>query len=119
MKISGEHLLHFLTSQNSLLDSKLTSIGVVERDNEVAIDLTFTSRKDADYCQIKLSFDAVREFLFSHSNDYVFGNVETVKFTKTSDMYYYFSIDPDPSTKEPSNDDGDFIKALRISAIIS
>jgi hypothetical protein len=119
MHISGVDVLSFLAGRNSLLDAKLASLFICERDDSVAVELFFTARRGAEYDRIRLGFECVMEFDFTYSSDYTFGNVEGLKFAMTDDGQFYLSIDPDPSSNGPCKEDRDFVRAMKIWAEVN
>lgn len=116
MRISDDEVLNFLKGHNSLLDGKLTSLLICERNNLVAVELFLTARDGAEYSQLRLIFEHVTGFDFTYSKDYIFGNVEDLKFLITEDGQFYLSLDPDLSEKRASQEDRDFVRGKKLFA---
>ena len=68
-----------------------------------------------NYGSVKIVFNDVCGFRFSHCSEYVFGNIERVKFFWLQWMEFLSSIDPDPvNLDSPSVMDNDCISAKNI-----
>lgn len=119
MKIADVEVLDYLTGRNSLLDSVLEELRVSSSKGGLMVELTFSARAGADYGQLKLVFECVTQFMFNFSDDYIFGNVEDVKFVRTENEGFYLSIDPEPGNEMPANGDHDLVASKSIRAEIS
>ena len=88
-------VLDYLTTSNSLLDSKLVSLQVAECDGGMEIEMRFAARPSASNSRLTLKFREVIEFGFYFSSEFVFYNVEQIKFEATASGCFYLSLDPD------------------------
>lgn len=115
MRIEGVPALEFLKGKDSLLDSRLLSLVVNDGDDGLVVEARFSAREGASYLWVKIVFMRVCDFYFSYSNEYIFGNVERVKFVVTDGGLFYLSIDPDVESGDvPSELDSDFVSSKRI-----
>lgn len=67
---------------------------------------------------LNISFLKVKEYSFSWNENYIFYNIETLKFFKKDDLFY-ISFDPDGSDDTISKNDQDFIISESIEGILS
>lgn len=106
--------LELSSGENSLLDARIESVAIKNTDF-LCIDLIFKMSENSIYEKILLRFIDVIEFSFFHNNNYVFYNVEDVKFIKNVDNQFYLSLDP--STQDGiSERDQDYIVSKSIVA---
>ncbi len=119
MQISGETVLNFLTGKNSIIDGKLLSICVQDAEEAVSVVLEIAPRPGASFKYLKLIFEQVSEFEFSHRSEYVFGNIEALKLSINADRQFYLSVDPDLSSEGPSDQDRDYVISKGLTAEVA
>ena len=117
--LSGSDSLAFFKKSNSLIDSMLSHFEVKKGEYGVIAELVLSLRDSSEFSTAQFVFTDVKMVGFFYSNDYVFYNVENVKFMSSPEGYFYLSLDPDESEQGLSDDDQDFVLAGGLEVIAS
>ncbi len=119
MKYFNVDVLSTLINENSLLDVTLESISIFEENYLVNVILEIGLRPKSEFKKIKLIFLNVEECGFSYEKNISFKTVADSKFFKTSDGYFYLSLDPFFGDRNKISDkDTNFVKSKKIEMIV-
>ena len=103
----NKNLIDKLVNDLSLISSKIKNITIYELNSDVMIDVDLILSYSKSFKKVRLKFINVIEYSFYHNSDYIFYNVETLKFFKEDNIY--ISFDPDEQNELKSAEDNDFI----------
>jgi hypothetical protein len=112
---NGETLINFFTEERSLVSSKVYRIDIFLKDEDLSIDLYLELLGSKN--RVKISFCGIKEYSFYHHSDYIFYNIETVKFFKSSEGIY-ISLDPIDERECISDEDKDYIFSNEVEGFI-
>ncbi len=110
----NNELLKLLSGENSLLDATVTGVALYEKNSIVMADVKLRPRSSSDFQELHLVFADVIEFGFYYSSEFIFYNVERVKFFSLDNEKFYLSLDPDDEEEEVSPEDQDFIMSKMV-----
>ena len=114
MQESSRTTWDYLKNQVTFLDARIEEIKIFSENEILNISVTLITRSG----KISILFEDVVEYNFYHNKNYIFYNVEDYKFLYlNSSEEFYISFDPDQSTQELCEHDGDFIRAKKISLV--
>ncbi len=114
MELSGSNVAEYLSGRNSLRDGYLEKLHVEVVGGLPVITLRFRMRPDKDVGCVELVLSDVKEFSFSHTSEYMFGEISFVTCFWTVDNELYLALDPYREGIERSEADNDFIRAANV-----
>jgi len=120
-------VIDLLSGNDTLRDSLLTEVVVLESTGRANVELKFDARAGSQFSQVALKFTEVVEFKFHYDNDYTSFDVWDLKFLRLNDGTFYIALDPDPVTLPPAcvteieatSTDYFFVRAHHIEAVVT
>ncbi len=113
---SGNQVIEKFSGCDCLLDGQIKRIEIYTENNSVCIDIHFFMREKSNFENVLFKFVGCKEYNFSYSDEYIFYNVELIKYFHSSDAMYYFSFDPANEKNTISKNDQDYILANNVEA---
>jgi|ERR1700754_1351501 len=119
MKSIGENseVINYFVGNLSLLDAEINKYEIHLVNHVLEINIYFQlSRRTKEDIRVLLTFKDVVEYNFYHNSNYIFYNVENLKFLET-ERGFYFSSDP-YHTDGVSENDNDFVMSKGLEAFL-
>jgi len=107
-------LVAALVGRNTLFDSRLRRVSIHEDAGSVRAEVLIKMRDTSQHDCVLLAFSDVQEFYFYHRRDYVFEEIDRLRFF-IDDEGIYLSLDPAGEGDVRSEDDQDVITAASVT----
>lgn len=112
---TGATLFNFFSNNRSLSSSQLYRIDVFVKNEILAIDLYINLMYSKE--QVKLSFSGIKKYSFYHTSNWIFYDIEIIKFFQNGEGVY-ICLDPVDESEHISDDDNDYILCDEVEGFI-
>lgn len=115
VNLENDSAVKQMRGDDSLLDGFVSSIEIKNDSGQIYIIVSVNMRPSSQYRRVKLLFSNVTRYDFVKTKYDIIGDIASVKFKKARSGSYCLSLDPDDSSFDFTDGDGDLIEAKTVN----